>query len=57
MYGRKKIEEVWDIVRNGTTEKYIGYIRNIKRGNDFEKYGYRSFSKYIKINCGTMWII
>ena len=54
-YGSKKFTELWDVVKNGTNEKDISNIINIKRGHFYENEALQYFmtkSKATAEKCG-----
>ena len=55
IYGKTKFDSVWDVVLNGTREIYMGHIKNIRRGNQFENEAithFQSLSKATIQRCG-----
>lgn len=48
LYGLSKFEYMWDVVKNGTKEKDLSHITNIKRGQHFEKEALEYFEKQSK---------
>ena len=53
MYGKKKFDEMWRVFIEGTSEKCLSGIENIKRGHLFKKDGIKRFKKVSKTTTNT----
>ena len=48
IYGKKKFNMMWDVVKNGTQDEDLSGIENVRRGHLYEKDGINYFEKMSK---------